>query len=202
MADILYVFENNVYLNITNACPCRCTFCIRNNGDSVGDAQSLWFKSHTPSFEEIKKSIDEFDFKDYSEVIFCGYGEPTCAIDNLLKTAEYLKNKLKIKVRLNTNGLSDLINKRETAKDICKNIDVISVSLNAPTAEKYNKLCNPSFGDKAFDEVVSFAKQCKAEGVVVKFSLVDVISKEDIDACQKLADEIKIPLRVRHYSEN
>ena len=35
MADILYVYKTSIYANLTNKCPCRCTFCIRNNTDSV-----------------------------------------------------------------------------------------------------------------------------------------------------------------------
>lgn len=54
MADIVYTFEGSVYLNITNSCPCKCKFCIRNNSDSVGDADTLWFSGHNPSFDEIK----------------------------------------------------------------------------------------------------------------------------------------------------
>ena len=201
MADIVYTFENHIYLNITNACPCRCEFCIRNNGESVGEAKSLWFDRHSPSFDEIKAAIDEFDFSSYNgEVIFCGYGEPTCAYDNLIKTAEYLKTNFGCKLRLNTNGLSDLINKKPTAAQICKYIDTVSVSLNAPTKEKYNALCHPSFGEKSFDAMLEFAKECKLCGANVKFSLVDVISKEDIAACQALADSIGIVLRVRAYS--
>ena len=72
MADIVYTFEGSVYLNITNSCPCKCKFCIRNNSDSVGDADTLWFSGHNPSFDEIKKAIDEYDFTGYNgEVIFC-----------------------------------------------------------------------------------------------------------------------------------
>lgn len=201
MADIVYTFENHVYLNITNACPCRCEFCIRNNGDSVGEAKTLWFDKHSPSFDEIKKAIDEFDFAPYSnELIFCGYGEPTCAYDNLIKTAEYLKEKMPCKLRLNTNGLSDLINKKPTAKELCKIMDIISISLNEATSEKYEALCHPTFKGKAFPAILKFAEECKNEGVTVKFSAVDVISKEDIEACQRLADSMGIPLRVREYT--
>ena len=115
MADIVYTFEGSVYLNITNSCPCKCKFCIRNNSDSVGDADTLWFSGHNPSFDEIKKAIDEYDFTGYNgEVIFCGYGEPTFAYDNLIKTCKYIHEKLGLKVRLNTNGLSDLLNKKPT----------------------------------------------------------------------------------------
>ena len=199
MADIIYTFENQVYLNITNACPCRCTFCIRNNGDSVGEATTLWFE-HSPSIEEIKAEIDKFDFENYNNSItICGYGEPTCALNNLIDACKYLREK-GVKIRLNTNGLSDLINKRETAKEICEVVDSVSISLNAPTAEKYNEVTRPSFGEKSFDAMLKFAKECKEYGTPVKLTVVDVISKEDIEDCKKLCEGIDIPLRVREYT--
>lgn len=201
MASIVYTYENHVYLNITNACPCRCEFCIRNNGDSVGDASTLWFEGHSPSFEEIKAEIDAFDFSGYcDEIIFCGYGEPTCAYENLIKTAKYLKEKLPgCKLRLNTNGLSDLLNKKPTAEELCSVLDILSVSLNAPTSEKYEALCHPTFKEKAFPAILKFAKECKDLNATVKFSLVDVISKEDIEECKKIAEKMDIPLRIRTY---
>lgn len=199
MADIIYTFENQAYLNITNACPCRCTFCIRNNGDSVGEATTLWFE-HSPSIEEIKAEIDNFDFSKYNNSItVCGYGEPTCALKNLIDACKYLREK-GVKIRLNTNGLSDLINKRETAREICEVVDSVSISLNAPTKEKYNEITRPSFGEKSFDAMLKFAKECKEYGTPVKLTVVDVISKEDIEDCKKLCDEIQIPLRVREYT--
>lgn len=200
MADIVYTYENKVYLNITNACPCRCKFCIRNNGDSVGEAKTLWFDKHSPSFEEIKEALDAFDFSRYGKsVIFCGYGEPTCNYDALIKTARYLKDR-GFTLRLNTNGLSDLINKRATAQEISSLIDTVSVSLNAPTAEKYNELCSPAFGEESFAAILKFASECKSFGANVKMTVVDVISEEDIEACRELADSLSIPLRVRAYS--
>lgn len=199
MADIVYTYANQVYLNITNACPCRCTFCIRNNGDSVGEATTLWF-DHNPKIDEIKTEIDKFDFSKYNNsIIICGYGEPTCALDNMLEACKHLKSK-GINIRLNTNGLSDLINKRETAKEICEVIDSVSISLNAPTKEKYNEITKPSFGEKSFDAMLKFAKDCKEYGIPTKLTVVDVISKEDIEACKKLCEEINIPLRVREYT--
>ena len=199
MADIIYTFENQAYLNITNACPCRCTFCIRNNGDSVGEATTLWFE-HSPTIDEIKSEIDKFDFEKYNNsIIICGYGEPTCALKNLIDACKYLREK-GVKIRLNTNGLSDLINKRETAKEICEVIDSVSISLNAPTAEKYDAVTRASFGEKAFDAMLKFAKECKEYGIPTKLTVVDVISKKDIDDCYKLCEEIDIPLRVREYT--
>lgn len=202
MANIVYTFDNQVYLNITNACPCKCTFCIRNNGDSVGDADTLWFEGHTPTIGEIKAEIDAFDFSHYDgEIIFCGYGEPTAAFDNLIETAKYLKDKTGSKLRLNTNGLSDLINKKPTARDICAVIDVVSISLNQCTAEKYNEVTRPAFGVFAYDAMLKFASECRDCGADTRFTVVDVIPKEDIEACRKIADDMKIPLRVRTYTD-
>jgi radical SAM enzyme (TIGR04100 family) len=199
MADIVYTYENQAYLNITNACPCRCTFCIRNNGNSVGEATTLWFE-HSPSIDEIKAEIDDFDFEKYNNsIIICGYGEPTCALENMIEACKHLKSK-GINIRLNTNGLSDLINKRETAKEICEVIDSVSISLNAPTKEKYNEVTRPTFGEKSFDAMLNFARECKKYGVPTKLTVVDVISKEDIEDCKKLCEEIQIPLRVREYT--
>ena len=202
MADIVYTFEGHAYLNITNACPCRCEFCIRNNGDSVGDADTLWFEGHSPSFDEIKAAIDRFDFSKYDrEIIFCGYGEPTCAYDNLITSAKYLKEKLPDCVlRINTNGLSDLINKRPTADEICKYFDIISISLNAPTPEKYDALCHSAFGLDALPAIIKFAKDCSKYNVTTKFTVVDVISKEDIEECRKIAEGLGVQFRVRVYT--
>ena len=105
MADIVYTLEGGVYLNITNKCPCNCAFCIRSKGDAVGEAEKLWFDKE-PDFDEIKEAVDTFDFSKVDSAVFCGYGEPTNAYDNLIKTAEYLKSvNPDIKLRLNTNGL-------------------------------------------------------------------------------------------------
>ena len=81
MAKILYVYNDQVYANITNKCDCNCTFCIRKQFDGVGDADTLWHKAE-PSLSEIIAAIDAFDFTGYKEFVFCGYGEPTCALEN------------------------------------------------------------------------------------------------------------------------
>lgn len=92
MSDIIYTFKNNAYFNITNRCTCKCIFCIRNEHEAIGEATELWH-DHNPSFEEIKAAIDAFDFTNYPEAVFCGYGEPTCAYDNLIAAAKYIERK-------------------------------------------------------------------------------------------------------------
>ena len=200
MSDIIYTLEGGTYFNITNKCPCNCAFCIRSKGDAVGEAKRLWHDVE-PTFEDIKAAIDNYDFSGVKEAVFCGYGEPTNALDNLLKTAQYLKTLYPdIKLRLNTNGLSDLINGRETAKDICKYIDVISVSLNDPDSEKYDKITRNIFPGKAFDAMLKFTRDCVACGNSVRMTVVDVIPPEDIEKSRKICEGCGAEFRVRSFS--
>lgn len=197
--DIVYRYNHQVYFNITNKCPCRCTFCIRNNGDSVGEAENLWFE-HEPSMEEICQAIDAFDFDGCTEAVFCGYGEPTMALDKMIAASKYLRERYSFRLRLNTNGLGDLIHKRSIAKEVCEAVDCVSVSLNMPDAKSYNEVVRPAYGEKSFDAMLKFASDCKKYLDDVRFTVVDCIGEENVRRSQELADSIGIPLRVREYS--
>lgn len=201
MTDIVYVYGGKVYLNLTNRCPCNCTFCIRKNGEGLGSAETLWHHGD-PTTEQVLAALRAFDFTPYDEITFCGYGEPTCALDALVAAADYLRKTYPAtRLRVNTNGLGDLINGRPTAQILVSCVDVISISLNAPTAEKYVAVTRPSFGAEAFDAMLAFADECRRLGAQVIFTVVDVISPEDIEASRALAKTHGIPLRVREYTD-
>ena len=187
-----------MYANITNRCDCSCTFCVRSLKDSVGDSETLWHKTE-PTLEEILAAIDAFDFTGYDELVFCGYGEPTCALDNLLASAAYVKEKYHISIRLNTNGLGNLYHKRNIIPELAQVIDSISISLNAPTAEKYQAVTRPQF-ENAYPALLEFASLANASFKHTQLSIVDVLPADEISACQKIADERGIYLKIRKYS--
>ncbi len=195
---IFYKYGGKLYVNVTNRCSCNCTFCIRRNGDSVGDNGSLWLE-HEPSFEEIVQAYEAVQPSGCPEVIFCGYGEPLERLDIVLQTCGYLRRVSNMKIRINTNGLSDLINGRPTAHLLKGLVDTVSISLNAANAEDYQRLCRPAFGEAAFEAMLRFAKDCKQAVPKVVFSVVDVIPAKEIEACKRIAEELDIPLRVRAY---
>ena len=200
MSDIIYTLEGGTYFNLTNKCPCNCAFCIRSKGEAVGEAKRLWHDEE-PTFEDIKAAIDSYDFSNVKEAVFCGYGEPTNALDNLIKTAKYLKSLYPdIKLRLNTNGLSDLINGKETAKEICSVIDVISVSLNDPDSEKYDKITRNIYPGRAFDAMLKFTRDCVSCGNEVRMTVVDVIPPEDIEKSRQICESCGAKFRVRSFS--
>ncbi|GFH88804.1 7-carboxy-7-deazaguanine synthase [Lachnospiraceae bacterium] len=200
MADILYRYKERVYLNITNKCCCNCTFCLRNHQEQYGEAENLWFDKE-PLMEEIIESIAAYDFGDCKEVVFCGFGEPTMELEKLLVVSRYMRSRYMFRIRLNTNGLSDLIYNRSTAQEICNAVDSISISLNMPDAESYTEVVRPVYGENAFEAMLQFAKDCKKYlNGNVRFSVVDVIGKENIEKCRLLAELLEIPLHIRAYS--
>lgn len=197
----LYVYGENLYINLTNRCPCACTFCIREQQEGVGTAESLWLQKD-PTTDQIKNEFAGYDLNQFKEVIFCGYGEPMCALQTLVEVAQYVRSISDITIRLNTNGLGDLINSKETAPLLEGLVDVVSVSLNAPDPDTYCAVTQPSFGKESYGAMLKFASDCKKLGMRVVFSVVDVISPEDIALCKQIAEEREIPLRVRSFGEN
>lgn len=198
---ISYVVGNNLYLNLTNKCPCNCTFCIRNHADGAYGSDPLWLE-HEPDMNEIMEDLRKRDLRKFREIVFCGYGEPTERLDVLLETAAYLRSREKCpKLRLNTNGLGDLIHGRSIARELSYALDVISISLNAPTDEEYMKVTRPRF-ENAFEALQKFTKDCvKAGRAEVIMSVVDVIPAEQIEASRRLAEKLGAHLRVRTFDE-
>jgi len=195
---IVYAVGNNLYVNITNKCPCSCTFCIRQNSDGAYGSDSLWLE-HEPEAEEVIEALEKADYKKYDEIIYCGFGEPTERLDCLKKTAAYIKENSDKKIRLNTNGLGDLIHGKSTACELEGIIDTVSISLNAGTMEEYIKVTRPKFGDKSYEAMQKFAADCKKYVNNVVFTVVDVIGEDEISAAQAIADKLGITLRVRKY---
>ena len=195
---IFYRFEGKMYINITNGCPCKCVFCIRNNADSITDNDSLWLE-HEPSFEEIVEAFERFDKSGITDAVFCGYGEPTVRADMVVKTAEYIRQHSDMKIRLNTNGLVKLIHPDFDIQRFRGLIDTVSISLNAPEAKRYNEVKRPSFGEKSFDVMIDFALAMKGIAKSVGFTVVDIITPDEIERCRQISEELQIPLGVRAY---
>ena len=194
---ILYDYEDSLYVNLTNKCPCACVFCIRKETDHVGNSDSLWL-DHEPTVEEVKKEFKNFDLNKYEEIVFCGYGEPLVRINEVVEVAKYIRSISNIKIRVNTNGLSDLIHNKKTAQMLKNNIDAVSISLNAPNKVKYNEVTKPKFGEKSYEALLDFATDCKKYIKEVNFSVVDEINEKEIQESKELAESMNIPLRVRH----
>ena len=202
MMTITYPVHNGIYVNMTNRCPCACTFCLRKQSDHVYGSDSLWLERE-PTVEEVCESIDKWDLSKYSEIVFCGYGEPTMRLDDLLKVAAYIKSKSNIPLRINTNGLADLIAGEKVAYKLEGLIDTVSVSLNATNKEDYFKLVRPKFGIDSYDAMLSFTMDCTKYVPNVIMTVVDeVTSKEEQEKSREICESLGAKLRVRPYEKN
>ena len=197
MITMLYTVGNKIYVNLTNRCPCACTFCIRQNGDGAYGSDSLWLERE-PTVDEVIAEFGKYDISKYTEVVFCGYGEPMERAEDVAFIGRYVKENLGLPVRLNTNGLGDKINDKPTAEMLEGAVDTVSISLNQCDKEKYNTVTRPKWED-GFDAMISFAADCKKYVPKVMFTVVDVIPPEDISRCKALAMSLGIELRVRPY---
>lgn len=194
MNNYVYTIGNKIYVNLTNRCSNNCDFCIRQGRQGM-NGQPLWLQDEPTAedvIEQLPQNLDDFD----DEVVFCGFGEPTYNLETLDEVASYLHCVDKT-TRINTNGQGNLIHKKDITDVIVTSCDVINVSLNECNAEKYQAHCKSIFGAAAFSEMLNFAKLCLERGGNVVFSVVDSIGKADVEACQKLADSMHVPLRVR-----
>ena len=201
MMTITYPVNKGLYINMTNRCPCNCTFCLRHNAEGVYGSDSLWLERE-PTVQEVCDSVDTWDLTQFDEVVFCGYGEPTERLEDLLLVAKYIKAKGDIKIRINTNGLADLIWQKQTAPSLKGLIATVSISLNTPNQEDYLKVVRPKFGAGSYDAMLRFTKDCTAYVPNVVMTVVDVVtSKEEQEQCRKICENIGARLRVRPFEE-
>lgn len=193
---ITYVHGDGLYVNMTNRCSNACDFCVRSHGDTIYG--NLWL-DREPTVEEIKESIFSRDISAFSEIVFCGYGEPTVRLGDMIEVAKAIRERSDIQIRVNTNGHSDLIAGRDTAPDFDGLFDVVSISLNTSSAENYEKMCLPKY-EGAHKALINFAANVKKYVPRVVLSVVDTtISKEDIEKCREIAQNIGVEFRLREY---
>lgn len=199
--EILYKVHSGLYVNLTNRCSAACTFCLRQSMDHVGESHCLWLERE-PTAQEVKDEFLKWDLSQFSEIVFCGFGEPTCALPVLLEVASWLKTKTDLPIRINTNGHGSMIAGRDISEDLKNCVDVVSVSLNHPDPQQYQALVRSKFGDKSFDGMVSFAESCVKAGLKVIMTTVDTtITHEEEALCQEICDRIGAKYRIRPWED-
>ena len=194
--------QRGLYVNITNRCNCNCVFCLRQK-KQMAEESSLWLKKE-PSIEEIENELLKAPWHLIKEVVFCGFGEPTLRLKELILALKFVKeNYPDIPTRLNTNGLGELAHGRDIAAEFKGLLDVVSISLNASTAERYLKLTRAEYGIKSYEAMLTFAEHMKPYVPKVVLTIVDhVNSEEEIERCRKICDLRSLTLRVRPYEDS
>jgi len=204
---ITYEYEGALYVNLTNRCDCSCVFCLRQGKaqGSIYTENSLWLERE-PTRQEALDSFLSRDVCSYREIVFCGYGEPAYRLDDILWLVDELKARFGAElppVRINTNGHANLILGRDVCPSLAGRIDALSVSLNAASAAGYVKLCRPAQGEAAYQAMLDFAKEAKKYVPRVSLTIVDKDkTAEEIETCQKIAQDLGVELRVRSFIDS
>lgn len=195
---VTYVVDGALYVNLTNRCSNRCSFCIRNNGDGAYGSESLWLERE-PTEKEVMEAVLSQELSSFRELVFCGYGEPTYRLELAREVALSVKKKYpQMQVRMNTNGQSDLINGGSTAHLFADAFDTVSISLNTPSADLYADMCLPVYGKSAFDSILSFAKDVKNYVHNVLLSVVrETLTEQQLAECADIAESLGVTLKVR-----
>lgn len=198
---ITYILGNSLYVNITNECSNNCVFCVRSTSSGVGDADDLRLERE-PTREEIFEDLMARPLASFDELVFCGFGEPACRLDDMLWLCKKIRKRSGIKIRINTNGHASLLHGYDVSDKFRGLADTISISLNAPNSARYNEICRPQHGEKAFYAVLDFAASVKNHVPEVVLSVVDTITPQEIEACRGIAESLETSFRIRKYSEN
>jgi TatD DNase family protein len=194
-SKIAYRIRDSLYLNITNRCTNACIFCAKFKDFTVkGHHLRL---EHEPTAAQVLAAIG--DPGRFQEVVFCGYGEPLIRLDLIKDVAAWLKQR-GVRVRINTDGQANLVHGRDILPELAGLVDAVSVSLNAPDAETYQRLCRSKFGASGFQAVKDFLAAAKQHIPSVTATAVG-LPGIDLGACRKVAAEIGVEFREREYNE-
>jgi len=193
---ISYPIRKSLYLNLTNRCSNRCTFCAKNASYIVkGHDLEL---NREPTVNDLLREVG--DPKKYDEIVFCGFGEPLLRLDAIKETAAELKKK-GAKIRIDTDGQANLVYGRNILPELQGLVDAVSVSLNSDNAAQYHRLCRSPFGEKGFEGVLNFIREAKR---VIPEVVATVVTMPgvDVEACRRLAEEeLGVKFKKRIYDE-
>jgi len=196
--SIVYWLGNSLYLNVTNRCSNNCYFCFRKFKNGIQEFNLKLEKEPTSEevIEELQKVINR---KNWSEVVFCGFGEPLERLNLVLEVTRWIKKHSWKTVRVDTNGQGYLLNKgRDVVRELKEaGVDKVSVSLNAHDKATYNQVCKPVFED-AYENVLEFIKKAKEEGLETEATAV-TIPEVDLAKVKELAERIGVKFSVREY---
>jgi cyclic pyranopterin phosphate synthase len=197
---VYWLDANSLYLNITNKCSNSCWFCLRNFKKGVGGFNLKLEKE--PTVAKVKAELETaLALRRWSEVVFCGFGEPTARLDVLLDVARWIRERCDryFPIRLDTNGHGCALNKgRDVAEELRDaGVSSVSVSLNGHDEASYAKNCRPEFGG-GFVAVLDFIEKAKKAGLNVEVSAVRM-PEVDVENVRVVAESLGVPLRVREY---
>jgi TatD DNase family protein len=196
-----YGDPDRLYLNVTNRCTNRCSFCVRFFRKGMGGAV-LW-GDNEPDIRTLRYAIrSRGGVGAFSEFIWCGFGEPTFRLDLITETAGWLRSE-GATIRLNTNGHACLLHGRDVIPDLSDAVDEVSISLNAPSPARYLELCRPdprsvpgngpANPQSFWESTLDFLSRAPGRFKGVQASVVgSALTDDEIISCENLAKSLGV----------
>ncbi len=196
---LAYALRDALYLNVTSRCTLACTFCPKiRDGDFTVAGFDLRL-ARDPGADEVWAAAIAAGLEDRSEVVFTGFGEPTMRLGVVLHLTRRLKSAGVRRVRVDTDGLSSLREGRNVPPLLAAaGVDAMSVSLNAPDAQTYERLCPSRSGRAAWDAVRDFVRASVACIPDVAVSAVAAPGVSEA-ACRRESEALGARFRWRPY---
>jgi TatD family-associated radical SAM protein len=194
---IHYDLRGSRYLNVTSRCTLRCAFCPKFSGSWTVAGYDLRLPEEPDANQLIAAAGD--DPRTFQEIVFCGLGEPTLRLYTVLEAGAELRRR-GARVRLNTDGLANLIHGRDVTPDFEDSIDAVSISLNAQNEEIYNRHCRPPMPG-AFEALQDFATRAREFVPSVTLTAIDGLPGVDITACRAIAERLGVGFRRRELGK-
>ncbi|MCG6967803.1 MAG: TatD family nuclease-associated radical SAM protein [Chromatiaceae bacterium] len=189
---ISYAIGDRLYLNITDRCTLQCAFCPKHNGSHRVHDYDLTL-DHRPDVAEIIAALG--DPTAYREVVFCGFGEPTLRLNVLLETAGHIRQ-AGGRVRINTDGLANLVHRRNVLPELATCVDALSVSMNAQDEQVYAQHCLPALPG-SFEAMLDFLTLAPRYIADVSATAIAGLEGVDIAACEAIATRLGVKFRRR-----
>ena len=190
---IAYPLRGNCYLNITSRCTLRCSFCPKFNRNWVIGGADLRLRQE-PNVDEVLAAVG--DPRGYGEIVFCGRGEPTLRLYDAIEIAAQLQQRGARRIRLNTDGLANLVYGRDVTPDLEDAVNAVSISLNAQNETVYNRHCRPSLAG-SYGAMLEFADRVRDFVPDVTLTAIDGLEGVDIAACERIARDLSMKFRRR-----
>lgn len=194
-------------LNVTNACPNACVFCIRDR-DAGWGVGNLYMDSD-PSIEEIigaflkEHARVKSEGVDVKKVKICGYGEPTLRTNDLPPILTRIRSHGVPEVQLTTTGwpyfrfISEDLGKLAGLREA--GLTDIYLSMSATNAADYLKLVKPGMSTpdvRAFDDAVRFGVGARQLGLNVTLGFIN-LPNTDASEIREFAKRLGLKYKIR-----
>jgi TatD family-associated radical SAM protein len=189
---LVYDIGKSRYINLSDRCTLRCQFCPKTHDELQVHEYDLRLKQR-PTAELIIEALGDPSL--FEEIVFCGFGESTLRLKELIKIAQFVKAEGG-RVRVNTDGLANLVNKRNVLPELAGCVDALCVSMNGQNEAVYNRHCQPSIKG-SYQAMLDFLALAPRYIDDVTATAINGLEGLDIEACQKLAHDKGVKFRRR-----